>query len=269
MTSPRVFISYSHDSPQHIAAAIELADRLCREGVDATLDKYQPSPREGWPKWMERQIRQSSFVLVINSQNYKNKFDDDNSNSLGLGVKWESLLAIQRLYSNGTNNSNVIPIIFPPREPSCIIEPLRPYHYFSPFGSLAPLQFDEQEYQSLYRLLTGQPEYAKPPLGLVVPMPSRNTRHAGSPSPEQNHGPSLAEVPPIGEFSRDDQSSDSVSQGGVAVDAGSMEVSIKMKKSWDEYSNEEKAVIRRRFADLLDMDVDKIVIISKNQRGAT
>ena len=37
---PKVFISYSHDSPEHAQHVLELAERLRSDGVDAQLDQY-------------------------------------------------------------------------------------------------------------------------------------------------------------------------------------------------------------------------------------
>jgi SEFIR domain len=50
---PKVFISYSHDSPEHEKRVLELAERLRADGVDAQLDQYVAgAPYEGWPRWM-------------------------------------------------------------------------------------------------------------------------------------------------------------------------------------------------------------------------
>jgi hypothetical protein len=48
---PKVFISYSHDSREHIDRVRELSDRLRAEGIDCILDQYEASPPEGWPRW--------------------------------------------------------------------------------------------------------------------------------------------------------------------------------------------------------------------------
>jgi len=63
--APKVFISYTHDSPEHIDRVLSLANRLRVEGVDCQLDQYEQSPPEGWPRWMERQIEWADFVLVV------------------------------------------------------------------------------------------------------------------------------------------------------------------------------------------------------------
>ena len=50
MTHPTVFISYSHDSPEHVDRVLAFANQLRRDGIDCTLDQYKESPPEGWPK---------------------------------------------------------------------------------------------------------------------------------------------------------------------------------------------------------------------------
>ena len=62
MDAPRVFISYSHDSPEHKYRVLALSDRLRREGVDCSVDQYEQSPKEGWPLWCQRQVEQATFV---------------------------------------------------------------------------------------------------------------------------------------------------------------------------------------------------------------
>ena len=53
MTTPTVFISYSHDSAEHADHVLALADRLRQDGIDCTIDQYETAPAEGWPKWMD------------------------------------------------------------------------------------------------------------------------------------------------------------------------------------------------------------------------
>jgi hypothetical protein len=38
---PKVFISYSHDSPEHQDQVLALADRLRVEGVNASIDQLR------------------------------------------------------------------------------------------------------------------------------------------------------------------------------------------------------------------------------------
>ena len=62
---PKVLISYSHDSPEHEQRVLELANRLRADGIDCTIDQYVVAPAEGWPRWMDKQIRDSDFVVMV------------------------------------------------------------------------------------------------------------------------------------------------------------------------------------------------------------
>jgi hypothetical protein len=65
---PKVFISYSHDSAEHQARVLGLADRLRADGVAAEVDQYEAAPPEGWPLWCEQQIEAADFVLMVCTQ---------------------------------------------------------------------------------------------------------------------------------------------------------------------------------------------------------
>ena len=66
----RVFISYSHDSPEHAERVLDLSKRLRGLGIDCWIDQYEVSPPEGWPKWMVRQVKEADFVLVVCTETY-------------------------------------------------------------------------------------------------------------------------------------------------------------------------------------------------------
>ena len=64
--NPTALISYSHDSPEHEARVLDLCNRLRARGIDAFVDQFLPgAPSEGWPLWMERQIEQRDFTLMV------------------------------------------------------------------------------------------------------------------------------------------------------------------------------------------------------------
>ena len=59
-----VFISYSHDDVNHVRRVLELSNKLRSEGIDCILDQYETSPPEGWPRWMNRKIRDANTFLL-------------------------------------------------------------------------------------------------------------------------------------------------------------------------------------------------------------
>jgi hypothetical protein len=72
---PRVFISYAHESPKHEERVLELADKLREYGIDAIIDQYEPTPQEGWPRWMVRQLEDADYVLMICTPAYHRRIE--------------------------------------------------------------------------------------------------------------------------------------------------------------------------------------------------
>ncbi len=165
---PSVFISYSHDSPEHADRVLALANRLVDEGIDVILDQYEPAPPEGWPRWMDKKIRDANFVLMICTETYYRRVMGEENAGTGLGVKWEGNLIYQHIYSADTTNSRFIPILFNYCEPKHIPTPLggsTRYHIDSPDG-----------YEDLYRHITNQPRVVKPQLGKLKSLPPRERK---------------------------------------------------------------------------------------------
>ena len=101
---PRVFISYTHDSQEHDDRVLALANRLRDEGVEATLDQYEEAPPEGWTLWMERQIKQSNFTLMVCTETYYRRVEKNEKPGTGLGGTWEGHLIRLRYYEDGALN---------------------------------------------------------------------------------------------------------------------------------------------------------------------
>jgi SEFIR domain len=71
---PKVFISYSHDSPEHQHHVLTLAERLREDGIDARIDRYADDPEEGWPMWMRNQVSEADRVLLVFTETYARRF---------------------------------------------------------------------------------------------------------------------------------------------------------------------------------------------------
>jgi hypothetical protein len=170
--SHQVFISYSHDTPQHKQAVLDLANHLREDGVDAWLDQYEPAPAEGWPRWMEQQIEGAKFVLLVCTEKYHDRVKMRAKQGTGLGALWEGNLIYQSLYESGTINEKFIPLLPLGGKDTNIPGPLRGSQHYSPFS--------EPGYTELYRRLTGQPAVVIPKLGPQKKLPP-HTMPAGSP----------------------------------------------------------------------------------------
>jgi len=163
--STKVFISYSHDSGEHEERVLNFADRLRNEGIDAMVDRYEGSPEEGWPSWMESQIADSEFVLVVCTETYLGRVKRRELSSKGRGAVWESQLMYTRLYADRVMNKKFIPVFFEPGCEEFIPDALKPFTRYC-LGT-------SQGYDDLYGRLTGQTSIKKPPLGTIRALPAK------------------------------------------------------------------------------------------------
>ena len=95
---PKVFISYSYDSPEHRRWVLKLGTQLHHNGVDVILDQWDLIPGQDWLRFIEDSVRDSDRVLVICTDNYVSKADAGEG---GVGYEWQIV----------TNTEKVIPII--------------------------------------------------------------------------------------------------------------------------------------------------------------
>jgi SEFIR domain len=81
MSEKTVFISYSHDTPEHSKRVLQLANALRGQGVDAELDQYHLRP----PRWCEEQLRseKTAFVLVICTETYRQRVEGQTPGTKG------------------------------------------------------------------------------------------------------------------------------------------------------------------------------------------
>jgi hypothetical protein len=160
---PRVFISYSHDSPAHKEQVRTLAGRLREDGIACEIDQYVESPPEGWPEWMLRRVQESDFVLVIATAEYRDRFEAHTSPTVGRGSRWEGAIITQALYDSAGRNEKFVPVVFRRGDVETIPSVLHGATYY---------EMDTRDgYERLYRRLTAQPAVPRPALGQVRSMP--------------------------------------------------------------------------------------------------
>ena len=153
--NPKVFIAYSHDSPDHKRWVSELAAELRNNGVDAILDQWDLGPGDDVTLFMEQGIKDSDRVLVVCTDTYVNK-----ANSGEGGVGYERMIVTTQLVQNlGTNK--FIPIIRQAsgqeKLPTCLGT-----RFYIDF--MNDSHFDE-EFTKLLHELHEVPIIEKPPLG--------------------------------------------------------------------------------------------------------
>jgi hypothetical protein len=152
--TPKVFVSYSWDSEEHKLWVRELSAKLRSHGVDARIDHWHQIPGHELTLFMEQEVRDNDFVIVICTPRYKEKSD----NRIG-GVGYEGGLITAEIY-NGGKEGKFLPVLregdFKSALPSW-------FGTRSGFDLRNGVKLDA-EYEKLRKHLLGQSEQA-PPLG--------------------------------------------------------------------------------------------------------
>ena len=105
MGTPKIFISYSHDSPEHKDWVLQLATDLRKNSVDASLDQWDLSLGQDVAAFMQKGIIESDRVLLICSENYVARAES----GLG-GVGYERLIVTADVVQN-IDTKKFIPVV--------------------------------------------------------------------------------------------------------------------------------------------------------------
>lgn len=153
---PVVFISYSWDSDNHKSWVRRLANDLIDKGVEVIVDIYNLKAGGNRSHFMDDSITKSDYVLVILTNNYRDK-----SNLRTGGVGYEYSLINQELYENISSNTKIVPIL---REGTISVTVPTFLKQF-----IAIDFSDDKKYKDsldeLLRLLYDAPKYKRPPYG--------------------------------------------------------------------------------------------------------
>ena len=103
MPTPRAFVSYSWDDDSHKKWVADLATALRSDGVDTTLDQWHTVPGDQLPAFMEKEIRENDYVLIICTPNYRLKSDERQG-----GVGYEGDIMTAEVHTQG-NHRKFIP----------------------------------------------------------------------------------------------------------------------------------------------------------------
>lgn len=103
--NPKAFVSYSWDDDNHKKWVAKLATRLRSDIVEVILDQWHAVPGDQFPEFMEREIRENDYVLIICTPNYKQKSDNRRG-----GVGYEGDIMTGEIFSKG-NHRKFIPIL--------------------------------------------------------------------------------------------------------------------------------------------------------------
>jgi len=171
--TPRVFISYSHDSREHMERVLGFSNKLRGHGVEAIVDKYFEDTLDmRWTDWMNEQIEAANFVLIVATSGYLQRMKPAGSGAPGQGANWEGALITQDLYELHGYNARFFAVWFDKDGQASIPKHLRGFPNYD-IGS-------DESYIKLYRRLTNQPGVTPPPVGAVV---SPTALYPPAPSP--------------------------------------------------------------------------------------
>ncbi|POX57108.1 hypothetical protein C3489_02355 [Streptomyces sp. Ru71] len=188
----RVFISYAHDDDRHIGRVREFWRFLRGSGIDAQLDLPAGERRQDWALWMLRGVRESRFVIVVASPQYKRRAEGDAAPGEGAGVQWEAGLLRTLVYTDpGAALERIVPVVLPGGSaddlPVWLGGPTRTWYGVE--------DFTVEGAEPLLRLLTDQPYETEPALGPQPYLPPRTEDAAPLTLPPPVHEPSPVEPP--------------------------------------------------------------------------
>jgi hypothetical protein len=104
---PRIFISYSWKEDSVRNWVLELAHKLCANGVDARLDRFHLRPGMDVPQWMTNEVLKAHKVLLVCDAHYAEKADMRKA-----GVGWETMIIQGDMMMQGDMNTKYIVIAY-------------------------------------------------------------------------------------------------------------------------------------------------------------
>lgn len=168
MTTPKVFISYSHDTPEHKQWVMTLATKLVAYGVEVLLDMWELGPGDDIALFMERGLREADRVLMVCTPTYVSKGESGRG-----GVGYEKTIMTAD-YMQNVDSRKVIPIIR--QAGTSLVPAFLGTKYFLDFSTDEKAEYN---FDQLARELHGKPLYVKPQLGV---MPNFDTKTPVAPT---------------------------------------------------------------------------------------
>ncbi|MEU7036137.1 toll/interleukin-1 receptor domain-containing protein [Streptomyces sp. NPDC046237] len=169
--APRVFISYAQGVDAHTEQVRRLWLLLRDQDVDARWDEPAAERPRNWPKWMQDEILEADFTLVIASAKYHDRAEGKQEPGVGRGVAWEARLLRNLAHQNPLDwEDRILGVVLPGESEGHL-------PVFMAGGSTTTYtlpSLDPAGIDRLYRYLTGQPYETNPPLGTRRHRPARD-----------------------------------------------------------------------------------------------
>jgi hypothetical protein len=131
---PRVFATYSHDTPEHKDQVRKFCTFLRTEaGIDVHLDQWDDDGRRDWSVWALEQIHEADFILALASPDFKRRADGLAPPDVGRGAQFEGRMLRDQMTGDGPEAiRRILPVVLPGQSIENIPSFLAPYaatHY--------------------------------------------------------------------------------------------------------------------------------------------
>jgi hypothetical protein len=125
---PTAFISYARESAQQDERVLGFAQSLRGSGIDCMIDQF--ADPVDWVQWMEEQIRKRQWIMVVATETYLRRANNDEPPDVGLGASWEYADIRNILYGSRRGDPKIVPIVFRPEDKAYIPDALRGRSYY-------------------------------------------------------------------------------------------------------------------------------------------
>jgi hypothetical protein len=113
--APIVFISYSHDSPEHKDQVRAFSAFLrTRFGLDVRLDQWDDNRRRDWSLWATGLFKTADYIVVIASPEYRKRAEGEAAADEGRGAQFEAAMIRDALTRDlGAATERILPVVLP------------------------------------------------------------------------------------------------------------------------------------------------------------
>lgn len=170
--NPIVFISYSWDDEPHKEWVLNLANRLCSDGIDVILDRFYLKAGKNLPQFVEQSIEKAERIIIVFTPNYKLKADKRTG-----GVGYEYSIMNADLYKNQTDNEKVIPMLRAGSKEESIPAFMQQFIHIDTRND----ENFENSYVDLLREIYNEPAIQKPEIGVKPTFEMKKTEAVDKP----------------------------------------------------------------------------------------
>ena len=110
----RIFVSYTHDTPEHCARVRRMVQRLREMGFTVVFDEDQPAggPDLGWATWSENEAANAPRVIVVATEAFGKCWLGQHPPGMRDGATWEAGCLVNRTYIGGAGICFIRAVIF-------------------------------------------------------------------------------------------------------------------------------------------------------------